>query len=372
MKSRWDLQYPGGGYGGDYFIGTLGNLRVNTATLAPLISAMPTINPTDDAYVIIGVSWDGGTLQNSTPSQYGQAMAALATYLANVTMSNGHPFPGTNGGVGLETYNEPDDGSSNISYSQWLPYYTAAYNAVKAAVGNKVPMFAPVTDWCGAYQWTGYSTDYYDCHEYPESSPVSVAQAYSDAYSGGGQWVGQNTPAPIALTEYNSSWCNDPNWQNGYGPGIAGGFISGLINTTNGAQNAIATAWDLVDDANCGVSTTSGYTPYPVGYFLSAAGAHVTGTGYTVTHNANGLYALASEPSLGHVSILLVNPNSSTSSGQIALSSWSINSTGNGTLNSIQWRSGSSASGSTGTVSVTGGLTASVSLPAYSATILYN
>ena len=132
--------YNGYGTGSDSGPIFNSNGTINSASFANLVTNFYKVNPTNDAWVVLGFNIPGDVITSTTICQ--ECFAALGAYLSTATMGNGQPFPSATGKILFESYNEPDGA---VAESSVVAYYNAMYAGIKSVGSSKLLCCAPTT-----------------------------------------------------------------------------------------------------------------------------------------------------------------------------------------------------------------------------------
>jgi len=313
------------------------DLSINPAVMAPLVNNFCDVDPLGISGVMFSINWDMVPGGNGNPGQYAKGMESFARYLKGAKMKNGKPFPL----VGLIGHDEPNGSQSEDGVAA---YYNAFAPLVKA-VSQDILIAGPQTDYI---TWT----------DFKNRVPLLDVLSYN-YFAGGGSrplddmsWVTNNAWASIAqaaaaapgnlvatmMGGYGLDWnCASPA-DNSY-PGALFAAV-GFIDSLNAAKVPFwPCKWDAFADGTCGTFTGPGQAGQyygvtdkiqitPKGYFLGEGVKKVYGPRLQVSTNTSGMKVLAVSPASGRIGVMVINTDSTSKSGTIAMSKWPVNSSG--------------------------------------------
>lgn len=313
-----------------------------------------------------------GSIGPVTPSQYG----TFAVQCAQRFVSNGTPI------YYWEVGNEADGRLDVNEYCRLvnstavaLKGFDPSYKIIAGVIAGDVGFLQTVAQQCGA------NLDIMSYHHYSTnpSDFGGMANQVRNAMQG---TACANKPAMQGEFNQNGDGTGNSSQQTNNGMMTN---ISALYNTWKADPNTLIGAiWDWLGDANYGLigdpangtpPGVPGNTVIQTGYALKNLRAHMggpdgtAGTEVAINRLDGALQAIATKNG-NNIGLWLINfTGGPSNTGQIAFSSWPINTTGNATLN-VYTVNDAHPQSQTTTLAVTGGLSASIQIPANSIVVI--
>jgi hypothetical protein len=295
--------------------------------------------------------WEGGNENGLSASNYQTQFVPISAGVRQTNAANkagGPCYAGSPGG----SYSNSLIGLNTASSYGFLDYHDYLYcQGVDTAPSN--------AQMCQALMANG--TDRF-------------ATGIADVASGAAGTYAANYP--IFVGEYNTECGAGSDLRAGTCIGAAF-MTSALLKMAAASSNPVwGGVWDLFNDAGAAYQLIdSGFNVYPQYYTLQRLIAKMPGSMATVTVGQSGVLAWASKSgTTGAVAI--VNSNSSSVGGPVALSHWPAGGTGNGTATLWTYPTTDlvnptrNTPGTTTGISVSAGWTASITVPGNSVAIL--
>lgn len=342
------------------------------------------------ATVIGNIGFDNSTFSGAgsysvadfatTAQQYAQFLGKDATY------ADGTPL----GIKYYEIFNEPGYSQATLD-----SYVQAAADAIHKNVDSSFVVCAPVSandftmasstiaDGGSARVGMGDVHRYYYCpgdtmpSDFECCSATYAANAPEDYAASVDAIVNANTwlqGKPWLLGEYNlicaeGNGAADARMQTYIGSCFAASYLFKMQRATTTPM--WATVWDFCNDGNYGlIQQINGSVISYQGYLLSQCAKWAPGR-MTTANDASGSCNVFATYSGTHATVVIVNYDTNSVSGTVALSKWPANNTGNATMST--WLAGSTtgAAGQTGTVTVTNGVTGTITIPGQTVMLLH-
>lgn len=319
-----------------------------------------------------GEGGPGGTIGPVRASQYASSAVACAQRF----VANGTPI------YYWEVGNEPDGRLDVNEYcslvnatAQSLKGFDPSYKIIAAAVAVDIGYLGTVAQQCGA------NLDIMSYHHYSTnpSDFDGVARSVRNAMQG---TACANKPAMQGEYNQNGDGIGNPSQPTNNGMMTN---ISALYFTWKADPNTLIGAiWDwlgntwygLIGDPGNGLPQGVGNNNViQTGYALKNLRAHMggpdgtPGTEVAINRLDGALQAIATKNG-SNIGLWLINfTGGPSNTGQIAFSSWPINTTGNATLN-VYTVNDAHPQSQTTTLAVTGGLSANIQIPANSIVVI--